>query len=75
MIEHIYDSHFEGYETVEKFIDAIKEIKERLNREIYESILNGLYVQLESAKEWRDIINTYFYRISGISDKKNRKIY
>ena len=75
VIEHIYDSHFEGYETVEKFIDAIKEIKERLNREIYESILNGLYVQLESAKEWRDIINTYFYRISGISDKKNRKIY
>lgn len=75
VIEHIYDSHFEGYEAVEKFIDAIKEIKDSLNKEIYESILNDLYVQLDSAREWRDVVNSYFYRMSGICDKKNRNIY
>ena len=75
VIEHIYDSHFEGYETVEKFIEAIKEIKDSLNKESYYSILNCLYVQRDSAREWRDIVNSYFYRISGIGDKKNRKIY
>jgi alpha-glucuronidase len=31
--------------------------------------------QAAHAKEWRDVINTYFYRKSGIEDKKNRLIY
>jgi alpha-glucuronidase len=31
--------------------------------------------QLENAKEWRDRVNTYFYRKCGIPDEKNRTIY
>ena len=31
--------------------------------------------QLENAKEWRDRVNTYFYRKSGIDDEKGRTIY
>ena len=31
--------------------------------------------QLAHAKEWRDVINTYFYRRTGIPDAKGRKIY
>ncbi|WP_121875388.1 MULTISPECIES: hypothetical protein [Petrotoga] len=29
----------------------------------------------ESAKEWRDVINSYFYRKTMIYDEKGRKIY
>ena len=32
-------------------------------------------LQLQNAKEWRDIINTFFHRLSGIPDAKNRTIY
>ena len=31
--------------------------------------------QAQHAKDWRDIINTYFHRISDIDDEKGRTIY
>ena len=31
--------------------------------------------QLHNAREWRDIINTFFHRLSGIEDVHERKIY
>ena len=34
-----------------------------------------LFWQLENAVSWRDQVNTYFYRKSGIPDEKGRKIY
>jgi alpha-glucuronidase len=30
---------------------------------------------LDNAREWRDVINTYFYRKTGIPDARGRKIY
>ena len=31
--------------------------------------------QLYNAREWCDIINTFFHRLSGIPDEHGRKIY
>ena len=31
--------------------------------------------QVEDAREWRDVINTFFFRLSGIPDERGRKIY
>jgi hypothetical protein len=31
--------------------------------------------QLEHAKEWRDVINSYFYRKTGIADELGRKYF
>lgn len=75
VIQHIYDSHFEGYDLVEKFIDKLDEIKELINEDIYRHLKVKLNEQLENAREWRDRVNTYFYRMSGISDDENGKIY
>ena len=47
----------------------------RVDEEIFEHVLNKLNIQLESAREWRDRINTYFYRMTGIIDSAGRKIY
>src|SRR5699024_807585 len=66
LIQHIYDTHFEGVEDVEKMIEKYKSIKEFMDLVVYERTLKRLEEQLESAKEWRDQINTYFYRKSGI---------
>ena len=31
--------------------------------------------QLRNAREWCDIINTYFHRMSGVEDAKGRELY
>jgi len=75
LIQHIYDTHFEGVEEVEAMVEKLISLKGLMESEVYDRILYRLQEQLENAKEWRDQINTYFYRKSGIKDEKGRKIY
>lgn len=75
VIQHIYDTHFEGVDRVKDFIDRWKSLKPRMDRERYHDVLARLEEQHAHAQEWRDVINTYFYRKSGIRDQKDRTIY
>jgi alpha-glucuronidase len=75
VIQHIYDSHFEGYDQVKEFIAQWISIKELLPEAIFTHTFQLLTIQLESAKDWCDQINTYFYRLSNIEDEKGRTIY
>ncbi|QEN03447.1 alpha-glucuronidase [Thiospirochaeta perfilievii] len=75
IIQHIYDSHFDGVEDVESFLKNWKNLKALIDNKSYKRVLDRLKFQLTHAKEWRDVINTYFYRKSSISDKKGRYIY
>jgi alpha-glucuronidase len=75
VIQHIYDTHFEGFEAVEGFVDKWTELKGNIDENVYEEVLERLNIQLDSARDWRDQVNTYFYRMSGIEDEKKRKIY
>ena len=73
LIQRIYDDHFEGAEEAAELAKALKalpfpapddqEIALRADR------------QVSNAKEWRDVINTFFHRLSGIPDAKGRTIY
>lgn len=75
LIQQIYDLHFEGVEEVEILKSKWSELKGRIDDKIFERVSKRLEMQLEHAKEWRDVINTYFYRRTGIPDEKGRKIY
>ncbi|BCZ45321.1 xylan alpha-(1-_2)-glucuronosidase [Clostridium gelidum] len=75
VIQHIYDTHFEGFEAVKEFISKWEELEGEVDKGIYEQTLERLKIQFDSARDWRDQINTYFYRMSGIEDKKGRRIY
>ncbi|MDR9854261.1 alpha-glucuronidase family glycosyl hydrolase [Paenibacillus sp. VCA1] len=75
VIQHIYDSHFEGVEGVEAFIGLWRELERYIDAERYEAVLERLRIQLAHAKEWRDVVNSYFYRKSGIEDQYDRRIY
>lgn len=75
LIQHIYDTHFEGVEEVEQMIAGWKSLESLVPEDSYNRVLNRLDIQLESSMEWRDRINTYFYRKSGVDDRKGRKIY
>ncbi|WP_312092804.1 alpha-glucuronidase family glycosyl hydrolase [Niallia sp.] len=75
VIQHIYNTHFQGAEEVETFINRWNELEGKVENWVFENVKERLQLQLENAKEWRDRINTYFYRKSGIADEKNRMIY
>jgi len=75
LLQHIYDTHFEGVEEVEGFIKTWESLKGLIPDEAYTSVRARFDMQLENAKEWRDVINSYFYRKTGIADAQGRKIY
>jgi len=75
LIQHIYDTHFEGVEDVEAFIKKWDELEGLMDAESFANVQGRLQEQLANAIEWRDQINTYFYRKSGIEDVHSRKIY
>lgn len=75
MLQYFYDSHFDGVEAVSEYINKWSLLKDSIDSDIYSLVNSLLHTQLESASEWRDVVNTYFYRKSGIADNKSRKIY
>jgi alpha-glucuronidase len=75
VIQHIYNTHFEGVQQAEELIGKWTLLKDKIDTERYTHTLKRLEEQAAHSKEWRDIINTYFFRKSGIHDEKNRKIY
>lgn len=75
LIQHIYDTHFEGVSYVETMMDKWKELRQLIEPEVYIRVYCRLEVQLASSKDWRDVINSYFFRKSAIEDEKHRVIY
>lgn len=75
VIQHIYDTHFEGAERAEGLAASWRTVEGLLDEDVYNQVIEKLRMQAEHAKEWRDIINTYFLRKSGIPDDKQRIIY
>ncbi|SFK82251.1 alpha-glucuronidase [Paenibacillus sp. 1_12] len=75
VIQHIYDTHFLGVEQASHLVQAWSSLQDKVDTNRYEQVLTRLTGQAEHAKEWRDIINTYFLRKSGIPDEHNRTIY
>ncbi|MCX5323393.1 alpha-glucuronidase [Streptomyces sp. NBC_00120] len=75
VIQHIYDTHFEGVEEAEAaqgvwatLADLVAPARHARVAELYDE-------QLRSAREWRDHVNSYFLRKSGIPDAGGRRIY
>lgn len=75
LIQYIYDSHFEGYEEAEGMAKAFAGLKGRIPEDSYSNISERFELQLQNAREWRDQVNSYFFRKSGIPDEKGRTIY
>lgn len=75
LIQHIYDTHFEGVEEVKAMIAKWNSLQSDIAADVYERVLERMERQLANAIEWRDRVNTYFYRKSGVKDDKGRTIY
>lgn len=75
ILQHIYDTHFEGAEDAARFYEKIVGLKPDLDPEVYQRLEARFAHQKEHACEWRDVINTYFFRKTGIPDEQGRKIF
>lgn len=72
LIQHIYDTHFDGVEQVKQMVDSWKTLEGRIDQERYQNVLDRLKMQIAHAELWRDAINTYYFQLSGIPDAKHR---
>ena len=75
LIQYIYDSHFEGEEGAEKLAEDWNSLKDFVNPDVFARVAARFELQVANAKEWRDQVNSYFYRKSDIADEQGRKIY
>ncbi|NUT52083.1 MAG: alpha-glucuronidase, partial [Saccharothrix sp.] len=75
VIQHIYDTHFAGCEEVSRMAEAWRRVEGRVPGEVFERVTALLEEQARSAAEWRDQVNTYFWRKSGVPDARGRRIH
>ncbi len=75
IIQHIYDSHFEGAAVAEDLLTMWRSLAGRVDVARFAAVEERLARQVLHAREWRDVINAYFYRKSGIPDEKGRPIF
>lgn len=75
LIQHIYDTHFEGAQDVEEMAALWDSLEGKIPEKAFKRVKERLTHQKWHAKEWRDQINSYFYRKSMIPDEHGREIY
>jgi alpha-glucuronidase len=77
VIQHIYDTHFAGVEQVVRMRALWREVAATglVEPALHGRVTELLDEQLRSAEEWRDQINAYFFRKSGVPDARGRRIY
>jgi alpha-glucuronidase len=72
VIQSIYDSHYDGAATVEDYVHQWRSLRGGIDEARYREILAQLEYQAGQAEVWRDAVNTWFAKASGIPDAKGR---
>lgn len=72
VIQHIYDSHYEGAERAQQFVQLWRSLEGRIDDERYSATLARLEYQAGHAIVWRDAVCNWFLRVSGIRDARQR---
>jgi alpha-glucuronidase len=72
VIQHVYDSHYEGADRAHDFIAEWKVLDGHIDPERYRDILARFEFQAAEAVKWRDAICNWIYVLSGIPDQQER---
>jgi alpha-glucuronidase len=72
VVQFIYDSHYEGAAAVAGWVRDWKSLRGHIDDQRYQQVLAQLEYQAAHAEVWRDAVNDWFRRTSGIDDAKNR---
>jgi alpha-glucuronidase len=72
VIQTIYDSHYEGAARTQGFVQSWNSLKGLVDDQRFADVFAQLNYQSGHAIVWRDAINNWFYKISGIADSAGR---
>ncbi len=72
VIQHIYDSHYDGAAEAQTFPERWKLLRGLVDDERYEAVLTKLQYQSGHAIVWRDTVCNWFFHESGIADAQKR---
>ena len=72
LVQSIYDSHYEGALAAAEYVPQWEALKGKIDTERYEKTDALFEYQAGHAIVWRDAINDWFHRISGIDDAQGR---
>ena len=72
VIQHIYDSHYDGAAQAAELVEEWKSLKSRIDPALYNNVLARLEYQGGHAIVWRDAIVQYFFKLTGIADDEGR---
>jgi alpha-glucuronidase len=72
VIQHIYDSHYDGAAMAEANVARWKSLNGRIDPPVYTAVLARLEYQAGAAQVWRDAICSWFLKTSGIPDEQRR---
>jgi alpha-glucuronidase len=72
VVQHVYDAHYDGAAAAEGFAGAWRSLRGLVDERRYGEILAKLEFQAGHARVWRDAVNDWFRRKSGVPDAKNR---
>lgn len=66
LIRRIYDDHDEGLMRAEALAASLKTLRGELPEDVYALAAERMDRQLQNAREWRDVLKDFFYRVSGV---------
>jgi alpha-glucuronidase len=72
VIQTIYDSHYDGAAQAQTFPVRWRALRGKVDDGRYAAVLARLQTQAAQAIVWRDAIDEWFFRLSGIADDKKR---
>jgi alpha-glucuronidase len=72
VIQYFYDSHYDGAERAARLVKQWAALKGRIDDERFQSVLQRLQYQAGHALVWRDAVNSWFLKKSGIPDQRGR---
>ncbi len=75
LLQRIYDDHFAGCTEAEAFAAAWDALEGRVPEDCFRRVQERFREQVRSAREWRDVVNSWLCRLTLIPDEKGRKIY
>ncbi len=75
LLQRIYDDHFRGCEEAEAMAEAWNALEGLVPEDCFLRVRERFAEQVRSAREWRDVINSWLYRLTLIPDDQGREIY
>jgi alpha-glucuronidase len=72
LVQSIYDTHYAGALAAAEYVPQWQSLQGLIDDDRYEETLQLFMYQAGHALVWRDAIDDWFHRISGIDDDKGR---